>query len=148
MGQHASLPRSKPSDSIWRRTSAGWTSLDQPELGDSVLAIESTSSENPSTEVILNQVDDDRIERRRSRFPLCKAPKLADNTHWILTGFFLLALIPAFRAAHLPIAVNWQRLLSAYWGGLAARAIFCAVLLWVIGLPLESTLKPLYARYM
>jgi hypothetical protein len=112
------------------------------------LATEYTQSDNPPTDVILNHVDDDLIVRRPSRFAFCQASEFAGNTHWILTVFFILALIPAFRAAHLPLAVSWQRLLSAYWGGLAARAIFCAVLLWVIGFPLERTLKPLYARYM
>ena len=37
---------------------------------------------------------------------------------------------------------------SAYWGGLSARAVFCAVLLYIIGFPLSRTLRPMWLRYL
>jgi hypothetical protein len=47
----------------------------------------------------------------------------------------------------LSTAIDWQGLTGAYWGGLAARALLCSVVLYVVGFPLEQTLKPAWQRY-
>jgi hypothetical protein len=67
--------------------------------------------------------------------------------HWSGSILFGLAVIPLFIAAQLPLAVNWSRFFSIFWIGLATRALFTAALLFVIGFPLETTLKPMWLRY-
>jgi len=70
------------------------------------------------------------------------------NTHWALSALFLIGLVSGFHQLRLPFNVNWERMFSAYWGGLAVRAMFCTVLLYVIGFPLDRTVKPLWHRYL
>jgi len=59
-----------------------------------------------------------------------------------------LAIPPLFKVVRLPFSVNWQRLLLLYWVGLALRAILAALVLGLIGLPIRSTLKPLWSRFL
>src|SRR5437868_8274079 len=70
------------------------------------------------------------------------------NAHWGLSALFLMGLIAGFHQLELTFNVNWQRMFSAYWGGLSARAVFCAVLLYIIGFPLSRTLRPMWLRYL
>src|SRR5436309_15572469 len=67
--------------------------------------------------------------------------------HWFLSILFGLAVVPLFIAAKLPLAVNWSRFFSIFWIGLATRAVFTAALLFVIGFPRDTTLKPMLLRY-
>jgi PAP2 superfamily len=65
--------------------------------------------------------------------------------YWI--GLFLsAALVPVLRRLHLPLNFDWKTLGIAYWLVLAAQSIFVAVLLFLIGLPAQETIKPLLAR--
>jgi PAP2 superfamily len=69
------------------------------------------------------------------------------NVHWFLSGILAAAIVPAFLSVHLPLAVNWGRLIPIYWVGLAVRAVLVAVVLFVVGFPLEQTLRPLFIHY-
>jgi PAP2 superfamily protein len=66
--------------------------------------------------------------------------------YWV--GMLLgLALVPVLRSQHLPLKFDWITLGIAYWFLLAARSIFAAVVLCLIGLPRQAVLKPFLARY-
>lgn len=67
--------------------------------------------------------------------------------HWLLGSLAVGLLIPAFIVTKLRPSVDWPVLLGAYWMGLAARAVFCAVILFIAGFPLDQTLKPAWQRY-
>jgi hypothetical protein len=66
--------------------------------------------------------------------------------HWCLVALALLLLIPAFVYSHLAPSVDWANLLGQYWIGLGVRAVFCAVILYVVQWP-KQTLLPVWNRY-
>src|SRR5207237_195810 len=72
---------------------------------------------------------------------------LRTNAHYVVSCLLALAIIPIFKAAGLHLAVNWQRLIPAYWVGLAAHSILVAVLMAVIGLPPALTVRPFLSRF-
>lgn len=59
---------------------------------------------------------------------------------YALIGVTVLLLFPAFHFAHLPMRFDFARMAGAFWGGLAVEATFAAVVLAVLGLPLEQSL--------
>lgn len=73
--------------------------------------------------------------------------KLGRNQHWFVTGLLALALIPLYSLEHLTLVIDWSSFLGIYWIGTTAQSIFCAVILFVIGFPLEKTLAPVWRRY-
>ena len=72
---------------------------------------------------------------------------LRANGHYFLSCVLALAVIPAFRAAGLHLAINWQRLIPLYCVGFAAHAILAAVILAIIGLPSKITVRPVWAHF-
>jgi len=72
---------------------------------------------------------------------------LGGNVHWFLSAAFAVWLVPGFVIAKLALAANWERFLSAYWTALGSRAICVSVLLYIVGFPLDQTLKPFWRRY-
>ncbi len=67
--------------------------------------------------------------------------------HYWISLLLLLAMVPLLRRENLPLKFDWITLGVAYWFVLAAQSIFVAVLLCLIGLPIEQVLRPLVARY-
>src|SRR6266568_2491629 len=63
----------------------------------------------------------------------------------LISTLFLL-LFPVFRLAHLPLRIDFAGMAGAYWGGTAAQTSFFAILLAIVGLPLEDTLLPFFHR--
>lgn len=70
----------------------------------------------------------------------------ASEVHFWLTGLMAMALIPAMRAARLPLRFDWPHLVPA-WVGLMFQATFLACLLYVIGGGYSATLGAVLARY-
>jgi PAP2 superfamily len=69
------------------------------------------------------------------------------DLHWIITACAGLLLVAGFHFAGLPMRVDWQLFISAFWGAMVVRSIFAATLLYVIGFPFSQTIKPVLARY-
>ena len=65
---------------------------------------------------------------------------------YALIATLLLLLVPAFHMAHLPLQIDFLEMAGAYWGGTALQTTFFAILLAIIGLPLEETLLPFLRR--
>jgi hypothetical protein len=72
---------------------------------------------------------------------------LRTKGHYLLSCLLALAVIPIFKAAGLHLSVNWQRLIPAYWVGLAAHSILVAVVMAIIGLSSNLTFKPFLSRF-
>ena len=68
--------------------------------------------------------------------------------HWFVTTAFLIALIPLFSFARLPLRVDLAEIGGAYWGGTGVRALFCGILLYAICFPWAETGKPLVDRLL
>ncbi|HEV2423998.1 MAG TPA: phosphatase PAP2 family protein [Terriglobia bacterium] len=68
------------------------------------------------------------------------------QVHFYLTGVMALTLIPALKAARLPLQFDWTRLVQA-WTGLMFHAIFLACVLYVIAGGYNATLCPVLLRY-
>lgn len=66
--------------------------------------------------------------------------------YWLL-GVYGVLLLPAFRAAHLPVRIDWLGISGAYWIGTAASSIFAAIALAAFGLPYEQVLGPALRRF-
>lgn len=73
-------------------------------------------------------------------------PALSSFDYVFTAGLWVL-LIPAFLVARLPFRMDFSGFAGAYWGGTFARSAFLAVLLFVLGCPLEQTLMPAFRRY-
>lgn len=69
------------------------------------------------------------------------------KSHWALTLLVLMALIPALKSVHLPVSLNWGRLVRLYWIGFALRSVFAAAVLACIGLPASATVLPVWAHF-
>jgi PAP2 superfamily len=67
--------------------------------------------------------------------------------HYWMTLLLTAALMPILRRLHLPFSFDWKTLGIAYWIVLDAQSIFVAVLLGLIGLSPDTTIKPLLRRY-
>jgi hypothetical protein len=67
--------------------------------------------------------------------------------HYWISLLLGLALVPVLRSQQLPLKFDWITLAIAYWLVLAAQSIFVAVVLCVIGLPRDQTLRPSLAPY-
>jgi len=72
---------------------------------------------------------------------------LSGNVHWLVSALLVALIVPAFLSAHLPLAVNWGRLIPIYWVGLSVRSIFLAAILFLIGFPRQVTLQPLWNHF-
>jgi len=83
--------------------------------------------------------------RPGSRFPRLLS-RVARNAAAVTTALLVVALVPALRAARLPLRFNWPVLLGA-WVGLIFQSLFLACILYGIAGPFESTLKPFLRRY-
>ena len=59
----------------------------------------------------------------------------------------LLALLPALRAAGLPLTFDWPHFFKTFWLGLTIQSAFFACLLYVAGFPLRETIAPVWERY-
>jgi hypothetical protein len=77
------------------------------------------------------------------------SPAYWHNRYWhYWIGLSLaVALVPFSRILHLPLRFDWKTLAVAYWLVLGAQSIFAAVLLCLIGLPIQLSVKPLLDRY-
>lgn len=78
----------------------------------------------------------------RNRLRLALAP--FDYAYLAVTT---LLLIPAFILARLPFRMNFMEFAGAYWGGEFAHSAFLAIVLYVLGFPLEQTLLPVLRRF-
>ena len=67
--------------------------------------------------------------------------------HYWVSLLLALALVPVLRLENLPLKFDWITLGIAYWVLLSAQSIFAAVVLCLIGLPIEQVIKPFLARY-
>jgi len=72
--------------------------------------------------------------------------RLAGSFHIFATVALALALVPAFKAAGLPLRFDWPVYFKLYWISLALQSIFAAALLYVLSFPIKDTLGPLWAR--
>src|SRR5260370_8624388 len=72
--------------------------------------------------------------------------RLLSQLHWILTTAFLLALFPLFRRAALPLSIDLREIGGAYWLGTGVKAVFCAVVLYVLCFPWAATGAPAVRR--
>ncbi len=73
--------------------------------------------------------------------------RLLSQLHWILTTAFLLALFPLFRRAALPLSIDLREIGGAYWLGTGVKAVFCAVVLYVLCFPWAATGAPAVRRF-
>ena len=73
--------------------------------------------------------------------------RVLSNLHWLLTAAFLLALFPLFHTAALPLSIDLAEMAGAYWVGTGVRAVFCAVLLYVLCFPWAVTVAPVLRRF-
>ncbi|HEV2322735.1 MAG TPA: phosphatase PAP2 family protein [Terracidiphilus sp.] len=62
-------------------------------------------------------------------------------------AFLSLVLFPAFMLARLPVRMDFLDFARTYWGGTFARSAFVAILLYLLGFPIEQTLMPALRRY-
>jgi len=69
------------------------------------------------------------------------------SLHWLLTLLMMVALVPVFRFARLPLRIDLLGMAGAYWLGTASHALFVAVLLAAVGLPLQQTFLPVIQHY-
>lgn len=67
--------------------------------------------------------------------------------HYWMSLLLTAALLPILRKLHLPFNFDWKTLGIAYWIVLDAQSIFVAVLLALIGLSPDTTIKPFLRRY-
>lgn len=74
-------------------------------------------------------------------------PNLLTRFDFTLLGSLLVLVVPAFKLAHLPLRFDVAELTAAYWGGTGLQAVFLAINLAMIGLPLKDTVRPGLARY-
>jgi hypothetical protein len=72
---------------------------------------------------------------------------LRANGHYLLSALLVLAVLPAFKVSGLHLSVSWERLIPLYWVGFAAHSTLAAVTLAIIGLPLKTTMRPIWARF-
>lgn len=63
------------------------------------------------------------------------------NFHYAATAILALALIPALRAAHLPLKFAWTSYFVTYWWSLGFQSMTAAILLYAIGFPSEFRQK-------
>lgn len=68
------------------------------------------------------------------------------QVHFYLAALMAIALIPAMKAARLPLQFDWTHLLQA-WTGLMFHAMALACVLYVIGGGYQATLRPVLLRY-
>ena len=64
-----------------------------------------------------------------------------------MTILLLIILVPALRAAKLPLDFEWAHFFQTFWLGLAVQSMVSASALYVIGFPFRETLHPLWERY-
>jgi hypothetical protein len=90
----------------------------------------------------------EKVQNARSRLGRARpwTTLAASEVHFWLTGVMALALIPAMRAARLPLRFDWPQLVQA-WVGLMFQATFLACILCVIGGGYRETLRPVLERY-
>jgi hypothetical protein len=69
------------------------------------------------------------------------------SLHWFVTASFLIALFPLFHFARLRLRIDLVEIGGAYWLGTGVRAVFCAVLLYVLCFPWAETGKPAFNRF-
>ena len=62
---------------------------------------------------------------------------LLRNFHYVATVILALALIPAFRAAQIPLKMTWKSYFVTYWWSLGFQSMMAAVVLYAIGFPSE-----------
>ena len=67
--------------------------------------------------------------------------------HYVTLGIMALAVAPVFGLAHLPLRINLMQMAAAYWIGTSAHALFLAIVLAVLGLPLNETVMPVIEHY-
>lgn len=72
--------------------------------------------------------------------------RLCGSFHSFATVALAVALVPAFKAAGLPLRFDWSLYFKRYWISLALESIFAAALLYVISFPIKDTLGRLWAR--
>jgi PAP2 superfamily protein len=73
--------------------------------------------------------------------------RIRPNTHYLLSGALAVSILPLSKFVHLPFSVNWDRLLPLYWVGLGLRAVLAALVFGLIGLPMTSTVKPVWSHF-
>ncbi len=73
--------------------------------------------------------------------------RVLSNLHWVLTAAFLLALVPLFHRARLPLSIDVAEMAGAYWVGTSVRAVFCAVVLYLLCFPWAVTVAPVLRRF-
>jgi hypothetical protein len=67
--------------------------------------------------------------------------------HYWISLLLSIVLIPLLHGLHIPAKFDWIGLGTAYWLVLAAQSIFVAAVLCLIGLPVQTMLRPLVERY-
>ena len=73
--------------------------------------------------------------------------RVRENLHWWVTGLLVVAVVPAFSLAKLPLHIDLSAFLAGYWIGETARSVLGAVILYVVTFPLRRTLLPVWNRY-
>ena len=72
---------------------------------------------------------------------------LANNVHFAMTVLLLQCIVPALKAAGLPLKFDWAHFFRTFWLGLTIQSAFFACLLYVAGFPFREAVKPVWVRY-
>ena len=97
--------------------------------------------ENPAAIMLALDVATNRNSLKRGL-----VTRVLSNLHWVLTVAFLLALVPLFHRARLPLSIDLAEMAGAYWVGTGVRAVFCAVVLYLLCFPWAVTVAPVLRR--
>ena len=74
-------------------------------------------------------------------------PRRRISAHWFISAVFFIALFPLFHLARLPLRIDIAEIGGAYWLGTGVRAVFCAVLLYLLCFPWAETGRPAIDRF-
>jgi hypothetical protein len=77
--------------------------------------------------------------------PILKAT--GERLHFALTFLLAAAIVPALHFSRLPVKFDWPSLLQTYWVAFAFQSMVAAIVLYVVGFPIEETVSPFWLRY-
>lgn len=67
--------------------------------------------------------------------------------HLVASVALAVGLVPAFRAAGLPLHFDWKLYTHTYWVSLSLQTIFATTLLYIIQFPVAETFGPMLSRF-
>ena len=73
--------------------------------------------------------------------------RLFANLHYAGTALLAILAVPAIRHLHLPMHINWGRMLVFYWVSLGSRSVPYALAFCLLTFPVGRTVVPFLERY-